>query len=227
VSADVAAGLYDVTASLEGRTLKKVEAVSEILYFSSKVEGGLNRVTLFDFEKDLQDWHMSIWPDGNRDPNGNLYHPYQTTEYASHGKGSLCMPVNLAATEKSEALAGISPSTDWTMLKKVSIDIYLPKTAPEGLVAKFYCMGNRWKWMQTKDGVALQPGKWVTMETYLAGSRSAEEWENTEEEIQDGLAYVIDFGIRLENSEDKQPGYLGKVYLDNFQVEPKSLKEEK
>lgn len=219
LEANLPSDVYTLSASASGPHLEPAERSQEVVFFAPASARGPDRVVIHSFEEDAQGWRMPDWPDGNKDPGGVTYQVARSDTTASQGRWSLEVPVNLRSGARSQAFVGVSPAADWTLLRKVAVDVYLPATAPTGLDAALYLMGDEWRWMVMAGDTALAPGEWVTVEGYLSGPEGARDWGVAEEDLLAALKHVIDIGVRIANGEAEHPGYLGPLYLDSFRVE--------
>lgn len=219
---DAASGVYTLSVLVSGERMETQRWSQKVVYFSQPLAGKTEAVTLYTFNRDTEGWQMPDWPNGNRDPNGVLYKPKQVgypTATDENNKSALYVPVNLVSGKPSQAFVGTAPGTDWSLIDAISVDVYLPKDAPQGLDATLYFMGNGWQWMLQKKDYILRPGEWTRIEAPLAGFQTDDAWDKTEQEIKAALTNVIEFGVRISNGKDGSSAYLGPVYLTRFRVQ--------
>jgi hypothetical protein len=102
---------------------------------------------------------------------------------------------------------------DWSLFGRLSVDVYLPGNAPQGLRGKLILtVGEQWQWTEQNRTVSLTPGEWTTVTVnLLPGSM---DWR-----FFPGEAFRTDIrklGVRIES--DKGPAYRGAVFIDNIRL---------
>jgi hypothetical protein len=216
---NVPPGRYGLTVTVQGQEGTHQEQTSNIVLLPPQGMADAPPVLLYGFEQDIEGWNLPDWPDANKNDKGQVVQPICSDEESSEGHRSLKMTFHIAPARASQGFVGVHPLSDWTMLRRVRMDVYLPPNAPAGLTAHFYMMQDGWHWRESTPRIALKPGQWTTLETPLVGSGVAAEWGCSEKEFRAGLPDVLDFGIRIGNEEPNRVGYSGPVYIDNVRAE--------
>ncbi len=169
-------------------------------------------LVVYGFEDGLEGWVIPDWAKSSAD--------YVMTdlavspEQAAEGHQSL----RLQAAFPGERWTGGYVErelevTDWSAFSQISVSVYLPAEAPQGLRGRIILtVGDQWQWTEMNHAVPLVPGTWTTMTANLKpGSR---DWKffPTDTFRKD----VRKLGVRIES--DKQPVYTGPVFLDNVRL---------
>ncbi len=185
-------------------------AVALTVSFLSVSKAGSD--TLFGFENNTEGWRIPDWALEKEDHVAREV--TISTDWASEGKASLMVTSEFASGKWSGAYVEIEEYYDWGPYNKVSVDIYLPKEAPQGLKAKIILtVGEEWKWTEMSRTIPLTPGNATTVTANFApGSK---DWRNTI--VDDSFRKdVRKVGIRVE---DNKTEYKGKFYIDNIRLE--------
>jgi len=182
-----------ITIALTGKALFAQEAV------------------LFDFENGTCGWQIPDWALEKDDYVAKAVGVSQDS--SSEGKSSLKVDVNFPGDKWSAAYVEIARYFDWSVYDRVSVDVYLPASAPAGLKAKMILtIGESWVWVEMAGSVPLEPGKWTTITANLM-PMSTDFRASVDEAFRKDVRKV---GIRIEAN--KKPAYTGPVYIDNFRV---------
>jgi len=122
---------------------------------------------LFGFEKDAQGFEVPEWAIEQEDYVAKSVEV--SKDVAKEGKQSLKMNCVFPGKVWTAALIEDFEYFDWTPYKTISVDIYIPKTAPVGLKGKIvFTVGENWKFTEMARSVPLVPGEWVTVSASLA-----------------------------------------------------------
>ena len=98
---------------------------------------------LFGFEKDTQGFEIPEWAMEQEDHVAKSIEV--SKDVASEGKQSLKVDCAFPGKVWTAALVEDFEYFDWTPYKAVSVDIYIPKTAPVGLKGKMvFTVGENW-----------------------------------------------------------------------------------
>jgi len=167
---------------------------------------------LFGFEKDTQGFEIPDWAMEQEDHVAKSIAVSQ--DVASEGKQSLKIDAAFPGKVWTAALVEDFEYFDWTPYKAISVDIYIPKTAPLGLKGKMVLtVGENWKFTEMAKSVQLVPGEWVTISANLAPG--SEDWKKTI--VDDNFRKdVRKLAVRVESN--KKPEYAGPIYVDNLRL---------
>lgn len=167
---------------------------------------------LFGFEKDTQGFEVPEWAMEQEDYVAKSIEV--SGDIAKEGKQSL--KVNCAFPGKvwTAGLVEDFEYFDWTPYKSISVDVYIPKTAPVGLKGKIiFTVGENWKFTEMARSVQLVPGEWVTISGSLVPG--SEDWKKTV--VDDNFRKdVRKLAVRIESN--KKPEYSGPFYVDNIRL---------
>ncbi len=164
---------------------------------------------LFGFEKDTQGFEIPEWAIEQEDYVAKSAEV--SKDVAKEGKQSLKLNCAFPGKVWTAGLVEDFEYFDWTPYKAISVDIYIPATAPIGLKGKMVLtVGENWKFTEMAKSVSLVPGEWVTVSAGLIPG--TEDWKKTI--VDDNFRKdVRKLAIRVESN--KKPEYAGPVYLDN------------
>ena len=167
---------------------------------------------LFGFEKDAQGFEVPEWAMEQEDYVAKTVEV--SKDVADEGKQSLKLNCAFPGKVWTAALAEDFEYFDWTPYKAISVDVYIPKTAPIGLKAKIILtVGESWKFTEMARSVQLVPGEWVTISAGLIPG--SEDWKKTV--VDDNFRKdVRKLAIRIESN--KKPEYTGPIYIDNVKL---------
>lgn len=167
---------------------------------------------LFGFEKDTQGFEVPDWAMEQEDHVAKNI--AVSKDIASEGKQSLKMDCAFPGKVWTGALVEDFEYFDWTPYKAISVDLYIPQTAPSGLKGKLILtVGENWKFCEGARSVQLVPGQWVTVTaSIIPGS---EDWKKTI--VDDNFRKdVRKLAVRVESN--KKPEYTGPIYVDNIRL---------
>jgi len=167
---------------------------------------------LFGFEKDTQGFEVPEWAMEQEDHVAKNI--AVSTDVASEGKQSLKVDCVFPGKSWTAALVEDFEYFDWTPYTTVSVDIYVPATAPIGLKGKMILtVGENWKFTEMAKSTQLVPGQWVTVSANLAPG--SEDWKKTI--VDDNFRKDIrKLAVRVESN--KKPEYTGPIYIDNLRL---------
>lgn len=170
-------------------------------------------ILLFSFENDPEGWEIPDWAFTKEDHVAQDVAVSQVQ--ASEGSRSLEMGVNFPSDPqwRGAYVERVIDITDWSPFKYLSIDVYLPKDAPQGLRARvILTVGENWKWSESNKAFALTPGEWAVIKLDLTS-----ESRNWRKYLTDGFrADIRKMGIRIESN--GKIAYKGPVYIDNIRL---------
>lgn len=174
-------------------------------------EGAL---VIFDFEAGLQEWNIPDWAKESTDDVGKILST--SDEVASHGKGSLQLLADFPGERWTGSYVEVMMHvTDWSKFGSLSMDVYLPASAPKGLGGRIILtVGEAWTWTEMNRTIALEPGRWTTMTANL--KPGSLDWKFFPEET--FRTDIRKVGLRIESN--KGPVYSGPVYLDHIRLGP-------
>jgi len=168
--------------------------------------------TFYDFETDLQGWEVPAWAEEK-----NEYVAREvlvSKNEASRGEASMSVTADFPGGIWSAGLVEIQQYLDLSPYRVLSVDLYLPKDAPEGLKAKLILtVGKDWKFVEMNRSIPLIPGRWVTLTANI--EPGSYDWKRVvpDEAFAEDIRKVA---IRIESN--RQPVYSGPVYVDNIRV---------
>ena len=167
---------------------------------------------VFGFEKDTQGFEIPEWAMEQEDYVAKNIEV--SKDVASEGKQSLKLDCAFPGKVWTAALAEDFEYFDWTPYKAISVDIYIPKTAPIGLKGKIVLtVGENWKFIEAAKSTQLIPGEWITVSAGLAPG--SEDWKKTI--VDDNFRKdVRKLAVRVESN--KKPEYTGPIYIDNVRL---------
>ncbi len=170
-------------------------------------------VSLFSFETDPEGWEIPDWAFTKDDYVAKEVSISQIE--ASEGSNSLEIGVDFPTDPewRGAYVERVIDITDWSPFKYLSVDIYLPKNAPQGLRARvILTVGEGWKWSEANKAFALVPGEWTVMKLDLTP-----ESKNWRKYLTDEFrADVRKVGFRIESN--GKIAYTGPVYIDNVRL---------
>ncbi|HTY45942.1 MAG TPA: hypothetical protein VMD52_08140 [Patescibacteria group bacterium] len=170
---------------------------------------------LFGFEKDVSGWEIPDWAMEKEDYVAKKIAVDST--YADEGKSSLKMDVKFPGGKWTAAYVEIQQYFDWSAYSAVSVDVYLPPTAPTGLKSKLILtVGESWLWVEMARSTPLEPGKWTTVTANLL-SGSTDFRATVDEAFRKDVRKL---GVRIESN--MKPAYEGQVFIDNLRLAGKS-----
>ncbi|MFH1877438.1 MAG: hypothetical protein ABH883_01345 [Candidatus Omnitrophota bacterium] len=175
-----------------------------------------NGITVYDFERDNDGWEIPAWAFDKEDHVARTLE--RTEAVSSSGNGSIGLYVEFPGAKWAAALAEIEHYLDITPYGKISVDIYLPKDAPEiGLRGKLILtVDNDWKFVEMTRGTRLKPGQWTIVTADL--TENSTDWSNDCKTLKINDQFKSDvrkISVRLEST--KTP-YSGPVYIDNLML---------
>ena len=191
--------------------MKRLTAVALVLVFVSMCSSAFAAdKALFSFENDLQGWGIPDWAYEKDDHVAEELDV--SNKYASDGKSSLEILADFPGGCWSGAYIENVEYFDWTPYSTISVDIYIPTTAPNGLKGKvILTQGEDWAWREMNRSVDLEPGQWTTVTADIkAGSTDWKRVDPDDSFRQD----IRKFGIRVESN--LRPIYKGPIYIDNI-----------
>ena len=176
-------------------------------------ESYAREIVLYSFEKDPQGWEMPDWALGKTD---YIAKQIGISEFhASSGKYTLEVDAEFTGGPKWECayVERVVDVTDWSPFQYLSVDVMLPKEAPQGLrVRIILTVGEGWKWTEMNRSFPLTPGEWTVVKADLGPDSLC--WRRF---IDDSFrADVKKMGIRVESN--GKIAYKGPIYIDNVKL---------
>jgi hypothetical protein len=168
---------------------------------------------VYSFESDTQGFELPDWTLEQDDMVCDSIEA--SSDYASEGQQSLKYNVAFPGGIWTAAFSECMEDFDWTPYSKISVDVYIPSDAPEGMKAEIVLtVGDNWEWKEFRKKQSLWPGKWTTLTADL--KPGSVDWKRTE--VTDEFrADVRKVGVRIISN--KKPKYTGPIYIDNIRVE--------
>ena len=169
-------------------------------------------IVIYSFEGTLEGWTIPDWAKSSADYVGLGCQPSQSQSH--EGRYALELQTDFPGGHWTGAYVERELEvTDWTPFSRLSVDMYLPPAAPQGLEGRMILsVGEQWTWTEMNQAVPLKPGEWTTLTVNLKpGSMDWKFFPN------DAFrASVRKLGVRVESS--GSPAYRGSVYLDNIRM---------
>lgn len=169
---------------------------------------------LFGFETPTgtQGWEIPEWALEQEDMVGKEI--TVAKDFSTEGKNSLVVTAEYPGDKWAGAIAEVAEYFDWTPYGKISVDVYLPPSAPAGLKGKvILTVGEDWKWTEMSKAMQLLPGQVTTITANL--KPGSEDWKKTVVD-ENFRKDVRKLAIRVESN---KPAYKGKIYIDNVRLE--------
>ena len=169
-------------------------------------------LVIFDFENGLQDWQIPDWAKESEDDVGRVLSTSE--EFASHGKSSMQLLADFPGGKWTGGYVEVlMPVTDWGQFGTVSVDVYLPSSAPAGLEGRFILtVGEKWEWTEMNRALPLEPGKWTTITANLRPGSL--DWKFFPDDT--FRRDIRKLGVRTESN--NKPVYSGPIYIDNIRL---------
>jgi hypothetical protein len=171
-------------------------------------------LVIFDFEAGTEEWVIPDWAKKSEDYVGKELTPSAT--FVSHGTGSVQVMAEFPGIRWTGAYVERPMYvTDWTPYGSISVDVYLPEYAPNGLGGRFILtVGEKWEWTEVNRSIPLTPGQWTTLTANL--KPGSQDWKFFPSDA--FRKDVRKIGLRIES--DKQPAYTGPLFIDNVRLGP-------
>lgn len=171
-------------------------------------------IVIFGFEGGLEGWAIPDWAKASAD---NVALSCQVSD-AKADQGMTAMEIQTDFPGGRWTGAYVERETDvtdWTAFGTLSVDVFLPAAAPEGLGGKIILtVSDQWTWTEMNRAIRLEPGKWTTVTANLKPGSLDWKFFPTDEFRKD----IRKVGFRIES--DKKPSYSGPIYIDNIQLTP-------
>lgn len=196
--------LKDITGSAPKETKSYTASAP-----ASKIK---NEKVLYDFETGENGWEIPAW--AFEKPDHVATSISTSKAISSRGKRSLKLDSNFPGGMWTASLTEIQHYLDLSNYETVSVDIYLPPDAPEGLRAKIILsVGEDWRFTEMSRSIKLTPGEWTNITASIR--EDSTDWKRTK--VDEAFkSDVRKIAIRIESN--RKPVYTGPVYIDNFRV---------
>ena len=169
-------------------------------------------IVIYGFEGSLDGWSIPDWAKSSADYVGEECLVSQ--EHAREGRQALELQTAFPGDRWASAYVERQvETTDWSPFSQLTVDVYLPETAPNGLGAKLILtLGDQWQWTEMNRVIQLQPGSWTSVTVNL--KPGSLDWKFFPDEA--FRKDVRKVGVRIEA--DKGSAYRGSVFLDNMRL---------
>lgn len=179
----------------------------------------------FDFEGSREAWQIPDWAYYQSDHKAKDIEI--SSEESSSGKSSLEVSCDFPGDIWAAALVEVQKEMDISEYNTISVDIYLPKDAPSGLLAArlILTVGDGWHFIEMKEPAVLKPGKWVTVSAELdKGGEGRTAWKGRKHKrLYLHLDKIKKIAVRVEYDVAPPhrigPRYNGPIYMDNLVIE--------
>ncbi len=182
---------------------------------------------VFDFEGSNDAWGVPDWAFYQSD------HKARTAEasddVASSGKGSLKVMCEFPGDVWTAAVVEVKKDIDLREYDTISMDVYLPKKAPSGIIQAriILTVGDGWRFTEMREGIPLARGKWTTIKVQIdkgAEEGSHPDWKGRgEKRLYHDIDKVRKIAVRIEYNAAPPhrlgPRYHGPIYVDNVVIE--------
>ena len=182
----------------------------------------------FDFENGDEGWQIPDWVLPQKDHKAESTEV--STDFASTGTHSLSVMCDFPGTVWAAALVEkeFEGSLDLYGYHNISVDVYLPKTAPSNLILAriILTVGDGWLFTEMRFPVLLQVGKWTTVSAKLESYEVPDSvWKGREEKrLFHNINKVKKVAVRIEYDASQPyrlgPRYHGPIYIDNMVIKP-------
>ena len=169
-------------------------------------------IVIFGFEGGLEGWSIPDWAKASSENAGEACLASQ--DHAAQGQSALEIQTSFPGDRWASAYVEREVEmTDWTPFGQLSVDVYLPETAPMGLRGKIILtIGDQWEWTEMNRAIPLQPGAWTPITVSL--KRYSMDWKFfPDDEFRKSVHKI---GVRIES--DSESAYRGPVFLDNVRL---------
>jgi len=185
----------------------------------------LDENILFNWDKDVAGWESMEGEEYKETTKAVRWESIDNAKIdpedkQGHGTGVLAVDATLLKTDYAKIAVNVKKETDWSQVKFVAYDVYMPSNGFKGFTAVPYVQSDFWaKWAQDDAaGKELIPGEWVTIQFIVPTMANLD------------AATIDGYGTWLWGSVDKD--YTGPIYIDNWRIysqpaKEKSLEEEK
>lgn len=167
---------------------------------------------LFDFEKGTEGWEIPSWAWEKNDHVARTLKHVNTI--SSTGSGSLEMFAEFPGKKWTGAMLEMQQYLDLSEYQKISIDVFIPSDAPQGLKGKIILtVGDKWRFVEMSRNFNLIPGRWTTI--FADISDDSKDWKRTVVD-EDFRGDIRKLAVRVESN--RKPAYTGPVYIDSFRT---------
>ena len=170
-------------------------------------------LVIYGFECNPEGWNIPPWEQASSDYVAKSV----AVSQAQKREGACSLELQMSFPGERWAGAYVERETevtDWTPFGTLSVDVYLPSHAPQGLGARIILsVGEKWVWTEMNRAVPLVPGEWTTVTVNL--KPDSMDWKFF---LDDNFRKAVRrIGVRVEV--DHGLPYTGSVFLDNVRVE--------
>lgn len=169
-------------------------------------------IVIYGFEGSSEGWGIPDWAKASNDYVAQDCAVSQA--YKREGASALEIRTDFPGARWTGAyVEREAETTDWSSFGQLSVDLYLPDTAPQGLQGRvILTVGEQWQWTEMNRAILLLPGSWTTVTVNLKPGST--DWKFFPDER--FRKSVRKIGVRIES--DKGPVYQGSVFLDNIRL---------
>ncbi len=170
-------------------------------------------ISIFGFEGSLEGWQIPDWASSSQDYVGQGLQI--SDSQASEGRFSM----TLQADFPGDRWTGVYVEreievADWSPFGQLSLDLYVPPEAPEGLLGRIILtVGEEWVWTEMNHGIPLAPGRWTAITVNL--KPGSMDWKFFPDDA--FRRRVRKLGVRIESGQHG-PAYRGPVYVDRIRL---------
>ncbi len=189
----------------------KIKPLVELQMMAANPEKFLEKIVAFDWNEKTDDWILMEDAEYAETTKEVKQVPIENTKIDAkdregHGTGVLAVEATLAPADFTKIAITVKKDADWSKIKFVQYDVYMPSDGFEGFSAVPFIQSDNWvKWAQA-DGsaTALKPGEWVTVQFKIPGMANLD------------VTNINGYGTFLWGQVEKE--YNGPIYIDNWRV---------
>ena len=170
-------------------------------------------ISIFGFEGSLEGWQIPDWASSSADYVGQALDV--SDRQASEGRFSMTLQADFPGDRWTGVYVEREVEvTDWTPFGQLSLDLYLPAEAPQGLLGRvILTIGDEWVWTEMNRGLPLAPGRWTTIAVNL--KPGSLDWKFVPDDT--FRRRVRKLGVRIESGQ-QGPAYRGPIYVDRIRL---------
>jgi len=170
---------------------------------------------IYNCEQYINGWDIPEWPVSEEDYVSPILAVDEN--FLEDSFSGLKLTVAFDGDEWSAGMIETTGVFDLTLYKAISCRIYLPESAPRGIMARFIItVGDDYTWMELKRPIALTPGRHTRVKAGLRHGNNG--WKTTYGgvRIADWMKEdVRKIGIRIESNIVE---YEGPVYINDIRL---------
>ena len=168
---------------------------------------------MFNTHQQLSNWDIPKWSSNKNDHVPPIIAVDENS--SNFGETSVKLDVKFSGDKWQAGIIETEGRFDLTLYKTISFDVYLPKNAPQGILARAIIVtGENFSWLEMDKAVNVSPGRRTTIKARI--KRGNNKWVSKKGtvKISDEIkADIRKIAIRIESNSAK---YEGPVYIDRI-----------